>query len=309
MQSQRLFEIVYLLMERSPRPAGELAARLEVSERTVRRDVEALSAAGVPVFMTRGKGGGVHLMEGYVLDRSLMTDAEQDEILAALSALRQTGAADDASLPERVARLFRREGADWPDLDFSFWGAPAAYRRAFDLVKRGILERRLLSFEYRDAADRTSQRTVEPARLLYKDRSWYVRTWCRERGDWRTFKVIRMVWETMELKDETFDPRPLPPDLVENYSARNRAHVVLAFEPGDPRVREEFSPDAIEALPDGRFRVTFDTELTDRARHHLLSFGAGMTVEEPDELREWMRDQALAILKASEEKEARTPAF
>ena len=91
MQSQRLFEIVYLLMERSPRPAGELAARLEVSERTVRRDVEALSAAGVPVFMTRGKGGGVHLMEGYVLDRSLMTDAEQDEILAALSALRQTG--------------------------------------------------------------------------------------------------------------------------------------------------------------------------------------------------------------------------
>ena len=106
MQSQRLFEIVYLLMERSPRPAGELAARLEVSERTVRRDVEALSAAGVPVFMTRGKGGGVHLMEGYVLDRSLMTDAEQDEILAALSALRQTGAADDASLPERVARLF-----------------------------------------------------------------------------------------------------------------------------------------------------------------------------------------------------------
>ena len=118
-----------------------------------------------------------------------------------------------------------------------------------------------------------------------------------------------MVWETMELKDETFDPRPLPPDLVENYSARNRAHVVLAFEPGDPRVREEFSPDAIEALPDGRFRVTFDTELTDRARHHLLSFGAGMTVEEPDELSEWMRDQALAILKASEEKEARTPAF
>lgn len=296
MQSQRLFEIVYLLMERSPRPAGELAQRLEVSERTVRRDIEALSAAGVPVFMTRGKGGGVHLMEGYVLDRSLMTDAEQSEILAALAALRQTGAADDEALTERVARLFRREGVDWLDIDFSFWGAPVEYRRAFDLVKRAILDRQPLSFEYRDAADRTSRRTVEPAKLLYKERSWYVRAWCRERADWRTFKIIRMVWDTMELEAEVFDPHPLPPEMAESYSARNRQRIVLVFEPNDPRVREEFSPDVIEALADGRLRVTLNTELTDRARHHLLSFGAGMTVEEPSDLREWMRVQARAIL-------------
>lgn len=300
MQSQRLFEIVFLLMERSPRSAGELAARLEVSERTVRRDVEALSAAGVPVYMARGKGGGVHLMDGYVLDRSLMSDAEQGEILAALTALRQTGASDDEALPERVARLFRREGADWLDIDFSFWGAPPEYRQAFDLVKHSILERHPLSFRYRDAADRVSLRTVEPAKLVFKERSWYVRAWCREREDWRTFKIIRMVWDSMELEAETFEPRPLPPDLVESYPTHNKTRLSLLFEPGDARVREEFSPDVIEALEDGRLRVTLDTELTDRARHHLLSFGAGMTVEEPPELREWMRAQARALLRSYE---------
>ena len=105
MQSQRLFEIVFLLMERSPRTTGELAERLEVSTRTVRRDVEALSAAGVPVYTTRGRGGGVRLMDGYVLDRSLVTDADQAEILAGLATLRQTGATDDEGLAERMAQL------------------------------------------------------------------------------------------------------------------------------------------------------------------------------------------------------------
>ena len=165
MQSQRLFEIVFLLMERSPRTTGELAERLEVSARTVRRDVEALSAAGVPVYTTRGRGGGVHLMDGYVLDRSLVTDADKAEILAGLATLRQTGATDDEGLAERMVRLFRCENADWLDIDFSFWGAPPAHRRTFDLVRRAIVERRPLVFRYCDANGRMTRRTVEPAKI------------------------------------------------------------------------------------------------------------------------------------------------
>lgn len=301
MQSQRLFEIIYLLMEHSPRTTGELAKRLEISERTVRRDVDALSAAGVPVYMTRGKGGGVHLMDGYVLDRSLVSEAEQNEILAALSALRQTGAADDEALPERVARLFRRENTDWLDIDFSFWGAPPEYRRAFDLVKQAILERRPLSFSYRDAGDRTSERTVEPVKLLYKERSWYVRAWCRTREDWRSFKIIRMVWESMELAPDTFEPRPLPPNLGENYTNNRGRRIVLLFSGDEGRVREEFAPEAIERLPDGCLRVTLNTETTNRSRHYLLSFGSDLYVEEPADLREWMRQEAAAIVRRYEE--------
>ena len=300
MLQTRLFEIVYLLMERSPRTSDDLAARLEVSARTIRRDVDALSAAGVPVYMTRGKGGGVHLMEGYVLDRSLITDEEKDDILAALNALETTGAVDSPATSERLALLFQRESSDWLDIDFSFWGAPPDYRRAFDLVRRAIVEHRLLTFQYRDAADRTSQRTVEAAKLQFKERSWYVRAWCRERADWRTFKIIRMVWNSIELKAEVFEPRPLPPALAESYPTHNRTRLSLLFESHEARVREEFSPDSIEVLDDGRMRVTLDTELTDRARHHLLSFGAGMKVEEPAELREWIYAQARAILQSHE---------
>ncbi len=280
MQPQRLFEIIYLLMEQSPRTTGDLAGRLEVSERTVRRDVDALSAAGVPVYMTRGKGGGVHLMDGYVLDRSLVSAAEQAEILAALSALRQTGASDDEALPERMARLFRREGSDWLDIDFSFWGAPPEYRRAFNLVKRAILERRPLTFCYHDAGDRTSRRTVEPVKLLYKERSWYVRAWCRERADWRAFKIIRMVWDSMELAKTRSSHARCRPTLPKATRPSGDSGSCCCSSGDEGRVREEFDPTAIERMDDGRLRVTLHTELTDRARHYLLSFGADLFVEE-----------------------------
>jgi biotin operon repressor len=91
MQSSRLCEIIYILMDKHFATCEDLARELEVSTRTIRRDVDALSAAGVPVYMSRGKGGGVHLMPHYVLDKSVVSDNEQAEILAALSALRATG--------------------------------------------------------------------------------------------------------------------------------------------------------------------------------------------------------------------------
>ncbi|MEG0504203.1 MAG: HTH domain-containing protein, partial [Raoultibacter sp.] len=89
--------------------ATQLSRELEVSTRTIRRDIEALSGAGVPVYMTRGKGGGIHLLDNYVLDKSLVSESEQDEILAALSALGRTGAVDDDEVRNRLARLFQRE--------------------------------------------------------------------------------------------------------------------------------------------------------------------------------------------------------
>lgn len=295
MQQQRLFEIVYLLMERTPRTTGELAEQLEVSARTVRRDIEALSAAGVPVYMTRGKGGGVHLLPGYVLDKSLVSETDQRDILAALFALHRTGAADD-TLAERMARLFQQDSADWLDIDFSFWGAPPAYKQAFDSARRAIVERRVLRFSYHDAADRTSQRTVEPAKLVFKERSWYLRAWCRERQDWRTFKLIRMVWDTITLDQETFVPRPLPNSMTEAYASAADEKLVLLFAAKEEaRVREEFAPDSIERLPNGKFRVTVSCEITRRVKFYLLSFGSYLEVKEPAYLRTWLQQQAQAI--------------
>ena len=190
MKNSRLFEILYLLVEKRAVTAGELAQRLEVSERTIYRDVDALSAAGIPVYAQKGKGGGIRLMDQFVLDRALLSQSQQDEILFALQAVQATGGGEEAL--SRLSALFRREGGDWLEVDFTDWGSGAAERENFSLVKGAVLERKPLSFTYYSSAGARSRRTVEPARLVFKAGCWYLSAFCRQKQDWRIFRLVRM---------------------------------------------------------------------------------------------------------------------
>ena len=153
MQGGRLFRLLYLLIEREGWTAGTLARQLEVSERTVRRDLDALSAAGIPVYTAQGRGGGVRLLPGFVLDRSLLSGKEQYEILYGLQTLRATGMASESDLVRQLAGLFRRAAPyDWIDADFSPWNGGAG-RDLFDLMRRAILERHPLTFLYYGASE------------------------------------------------------------------------------------------------------------------------------------------------------------
>ena len=87
MSQARLFELVYLLLEKGKMPAAELARRFEVSVRTIYRDVDALSAAGVPIYAMPGRKGGVALMDRYVLNKTALTETEQNQLLTALRSL------------------------------------------------------------------------------------------------------------------------------------------------------------------------------------------------------------------------------
>ena len=167
MQSGRLFEILYILLERGGATVGELAGQLEVSERTIRRDIDALSAAGVPVYAARGRRGGVRLLDGFVLSKSLLSAREQDEILYALQSLRATGAEQDGVLLTRLSALFRRDTVDWIDADFSDWGDTGERRALFEQLKAAILERRVLSFDYFGQNGQAARRTAEPVKLRF----------------------------------------------------------------------------------------------------------------------------------------------
>ena len=139
----RQFQMVYLLLEKGRMTAGELAQRLEVSQRTVLRDVDALSAAGVPVYTTQGTGGGVSLLPGYVLDRAAFTDEEQRQLLLALQSL---PGQEGAQALTKLSALFRRGQEDWLQVDLSRWGAGDANNAQFRLMKRNLYFSRIAGY-------------------------------------------------------------------------------------------------------------------------------------------------------------------
>ena len=281
MKNSRLFEILYLLVEKRAVTAGELARRLEVSARTIYRDVDALSAAGIPVFTQKGQGGGIRLMDQFVLDKALLSQEQQDEILFALQATLATGGRPEDGTLSRLTALFRREGGDWLEVDFTDWGSGAAERETFALVKGAILARRPLTFTYYSSAGETSRRTVEPARLVFKGGCWYLSAFCQKRQDWRVFRLVRM--ENPALAEGTCPPRRPPERLEPPPPAGYRdVELRLRFAPSAAwRVRDYFHPRQITREPDGHLLVCCNFPEDQWLLSFLLSFGSQLEVLSP----------------------------
>ena len=292
MNNGRLFEILYLLMEGETVTASALARRLEVSPRTIYRDVEALSGAGIPIYMTKGRGGGIRLLPDFVLEKSLFSHQEQDEILYALQSLAVTGGLQDKTVLSRMRVLFQRTPADWIDVDFSGWGHGPQEREKFLRIKQAVLESRVLSFTYYSTCGQTTNRRIEPTKLRFRGSAWYVHGFCLEKQELRVFKVSRM--EGISVTEEAFDRRALelPPLEEESLPAERMVSLTLEFEPWCAyRVYDEFDRKLITPGEDGRLRVAVDFPRGSWVLGYLLSFGDGVTVLSPPELRRALKGQ------------------
>jgi predicted DNA-binding transcriptional regulator YafY len=297
MQINRLFQIVYLLLEKGDMTAAQLAERFEVSPRTIYRDIDALCNVGIPVYTDRGKGGGIRLMPEFVLNRSLLSHEEQDEILFALQSLEKTGASGTGELLERLGGLFRHKSADWIKVDFSDWGSGGAGKETFDLIRQGILKRRLLRFYYYNACGEAGERTVEPLRLCFKSGNWYLQAYCRAKQDYRNFKLCRI--RQALLLEEHFSPKSVPPEPLEAGSPAPAGMVALTLRFSAAvgyRVYDHFPPDQVKRQPDGGFLVHACYPEDNWVYGFLLSFGGDVTILEPPHVRDIVCQKARRLL-------------
>lgn len=207
MPDSRLFKILYYLLDRGRATAPELAAALEVSQRTIYRDVEALSGAGIPIYAEPGRNGGICLLHDAVLDRALLSEGERREVLTALESMAAVGQAP-GELLTKLSAFFRVNTGDWLEVDFSRWGKSGGDNRKFETLKAAVIQHREIRIVYESAGSGQSQRTVQPLKLSYKSKEWYLKAFCLERQDFRLFKLNRIL--DLELLEGTFVPRPCP---------------------------------------------------------------------------------------------------
>jgi predicted DNA-binding transcriptional regulator YafY len=308
MRADRLLSILLLLQVHTRLTARTLAKRLEVSERTILRDMSALGTAGVPVVADRGAGGGWRLVEGYKTNVSGLTDPEVQALFATrpskLLADLRLDKASDAALVKLLSVLpaVSRRGAElaWQriHIDVSGWNRSRDPVPQLPLLQRAVLSDRRVRITYeRDAC--TSERLLDPLGLVAKGATWYLVAAID--GEVRSYRVSRI--RDAALLDEPFT-RPPDFDLAafweksaETFRERlPRFNVVARVRPeAMPLFRAMLRFGGIDDVSDDRVTMHFDTE--EVARINLLGFGEAVEVIEPESLRRAMVKEARTIAR------------
>lgn len=293
--NQRLFEITYLLTQKGCATAAQLAQRFGVSRRTIYRDVDALSAAGIPVYAEKGKGGGIRILPDFVLDKTHFSRDEQTQLVAHFESLAALGTPDVQPVLEKLGALFGR-GDSWLQVDYAPWGDGEAARAVFRTLRAAILQHHVVAFDYIGAERAKTQRVVEPMQILFRGQGWYLQGYCRLRGAFRIFKLNRML--NLRETGERFEPRPLPQATHQTPPAP-LVPVTLRLAPAAAfRAMDEFPPEVVSPQPDGSCIVKCPLPMEgDWLVGYLLSFGDAAEVLAPPELRQRLHDAVAGMAR------------
>ncbi|MFW6678645.1 helix-turn-helix transcriptional regulator [Lacrimispora sp. AGF001] len=290
MQINRLFEIIYLLLNKKFMTANELAEHFEVSVRTIYRDIDTLSLAGIPIYALQGKGGGISLLEHYVLDKSVLSEREQNEILYALQSLNVTQVPEADKVLAKLSSLFKKSRTNWIEVDFSPWGSDDKGFSQFTLIKDAILSHKIIEFNYFGSSGEKTARRVEPMKLIFKINAWYLQAFCLTRNELRMFKIVRMA--DVRITEDPFTqmiPEPLPGGGQEQETQK---WIELCFNisaDGAYRVYDEFKEKEITKNTDGSFTIMTTLPESDWLIRYILSFGSEAEVKSPQYIRDMLQ--------------------
>lgn len=302
---ERLIGIIFLLINRDKMTAKELADFFSVSVKTIYRDIETLSLARIPVISYTGANGGYGIMRDYVIDKNVFS---YEEVVSATSVLGSISSFFNdpgiAVAAEKMTALI--VGEEKKDLkrqaeemifDLSAWGDSEPTRRKLNIIRNAIKTHSLLYFHYTNRRGESIERIVEPINVLFKERAWYLKGYCRIRGDVRTFKLVRM--GNLTASEETYvpDEGKYDSEKVEKNIIHNPDFVTVLMKVApEARVLMEDYIDADRVYEEnGVIFAKFHYPEEENLYNTILGFGDKVEVIEPEHIRQIIRERARRV--------------
>jgi predicted DNA-binding transcriptional regulator YafY len=306
MRIDRMLTIIVMLLNRDRITARELADKFEVSVRTVYRDIDAINIAGIPVVSYSGNDGGFGIMENYKIDRQLLSLNDMLTILTALKGI-NTGLDDrevDSAI-EKISSLVPKEKVEEMQLffkqmviDISPYGHTEKYKNKVKAIQRSIADNKLICIIYTNAKGEKLERTIEPMTLLIKGYTWYLFAFCRERNDYRIFRLSRI--KNVEILDQNFlrKDASYKKFISQNDEAQATTNIVLKFS-SNARVKVEdyFEEEQMEIQENGDIIVRVSYPEDEWVYSFILSYGEHVEVLEPPWIKKIINEKAKKILE------------
>lgn len=298
MQESRLFKIVYHLLEKGQATAKELAEKFEVSVRTIYRDIDALSHAGIPIYAEAGRNGGIHLMSDFVLNKAILSEEEKQEILIALHSINIAQNINHSQTLQKLSAIFNINSENWLEVDFSRWGNNNTDNEKFELLKSAIIHQKCVKIVYASSYGEISERIVQPLKMTYKSKAWYLKAYCRIKQDYRIFKLNRIM--TLEVLTDSFSNCSFPEKEKEKEQKKELEEIhntiLLRFPKNmSYRVYDEFDNTQITIQKNGDFLVSAKMPENEWLIGYLLSFGTEVEIIKPAYLKKIIAKNAKKI--------------
>ncbi len=309
-----MLRLLSLLQTHRYWPGGELAERLEVSERTLRRDVDRLRELGYPVDANRGVAGGYQLRSGTAMPPLLLDD---EEAVAIAVGLRTAAGGAVAGIEETSVRALTKVVQVMPPrlrrrvdalraytVPASWRGGPTVDATALTVIAQACRDDERLQFTYTTREGEQATRLVEPHRLVSLGRRWYLVAWDVERQDWRTFRVDRL--SSPATTGARFRQRDLPaPDAAAYVRERlasipTQYHVVIDVRATAAHVQRVVSHwGRVETVDDESCRLSMNVDSFEWLALLLAAIEAEFEIVEPAELRDYLRTTAELFLRGT----------
>ena len=300
MQIERLIQMIFYLIHHGHSTAKQLANYFGVSTRTIYRDINTLTLAGIPILSSKGTGGGISLVEGYTLDKSLLSKDEQQQIYHGLQILQATKYPNAEVALNKIGAIFRNAlEPKWLEIDLTYWGSEEKEKIKISELQYAVINKQLITFNYFNTNLQKAKKIVEPLRLVFKSHAWYIAGYCRSRQEIRFFRMSRI--RELQVMDESFERVfPQVESLITNYE-ESEAEIVILKLRFSPKIAyklyDNFHESQVTMDEDGSYLVSVAYELNDWTFDYILSFGKYVEIIEPQIARVMMKKRVEEIQK------------